>query len=77
MKYTDQQLVRHSVADLINDYRSTHRDFASGEMVRYHDTAAMVSLCEYAYDCKQKAIAIFKHRHSARIGRFGQVNCDE
>ena len=73
MKYTDQQLVRHSVADLINDWRVNAEHFASGDMVKYHDTAAMVALCEYAYECRQKAIAIFKNRHNARIGKYGEV----
>lgn len=73
MKYTDQQLVRHSVSDLINDWRANAEHFASGDMVKYHDADAMVALCEYAYDCREKAIAIFKNRHSAKIGRYGEV----
>lgn len=73
MHYTDQQLAMMSVRDLINDFRATHKHFASGEMVKYHDTAAMVKLCEYAYECKQRAIAIFKNRHGTRVGKFGQV----
>lgn len=70
--YTDQQLTAFNIRDLISDYRSTHEHFASGEMVKYHDTAAMVALCEYAYDCKQKAIALFHRRHGARIGKYGE-----
>jgi hypothetical protein len=72
MHYTDAQLTRFNVADLINDYRTTHEHFAGGDMGKWHDTDAMVALCEYAYQCKQKAIAIFKNRHSARIGKYGE-----
>ena len=73
MKYTEGRLVRASVADLINDYKATHRDFASGGMVKYHDTKAMVALCEYAFECKQRAIRIFKNRHGAKVGKFGEI----
>lgn len=72
IKYTNQQLTRFNVSDLINDYRATHRDFATGDMGKWHDTAAMVGLCEYAYTCKQRAIAIFKNRHNSRIGPYGE-----
>ena len=71
--YSDAQLVRFSIRDLINDYRSTHSDFASGEMVKYHDTRAMVALCDYAYMCKQRALNLFRNRHGAKVDRFGQV----
>lgn len=71
MRPSNFSLLRASIADLINDYRATHSDFASGEMPRYHDTQAMADLAEYAYRCKCQAIELFRKRHSAEPNRYG------
>lgn len=72
MKYTDQQLHSMNVRDLINDYRSTVADLQSGEAAKFHDGYQLARLAEYAEQCKQRAIALFKARHRATIGQFGQ-----
>ena len=71
MKPSDFSLLRGTIADLINDYRVTNRDFASGEMTRYHDTKAMADLAEYAYRCKLQAIYLFRRRHTVKPDRYG------
>ena len=72
-RYTDQQLIMHTIHDLINDYRCVHRDIASGDMTKYHDSNELARLCDYAYDCKIRALKIFRNRHCSRIGKYGQV----
>lgn len=72
MKYTEQQLARAYIRDLINDYRCTHRDLSDGSAVKYHSVQAMADLAEYAYKCRQDAIALFRNRHGVRPDRFGQ-----
>ena len=71
--YSRQQLVNFAIRDLINDYRATVGHFASGELVQYHGTSALVALAEYCADCKAKAAHMFRNRHRADIGRHGEI----
>lgn len=73
MRPQDSTLIRDNIRDLISDYRATCRDLATGDAVKYHDTRALVGLAEYAAECREKAFRIFRSRHTAKIGKFGET----
>ena len=75
-KYSDPQLAHASIRDLINDYRCTTRDLADFSAVKYHSVQAMADLAEYAYKCREQAIALFHNRHGARPNRYGSFGID-
>lgn len=66
---TTKSLLRHSVADQIADYRFSIRRLAEGEM----SNADMKAEEDYARKCITNVRRIFKGRHTAKIGRFGDV----
>lgn len=66
---TTKSLLRAHVADQIADYRFSLRRLAEGEM----SNADMKAEEDYAKKCIGNVRRIFQSRHTARIGRFGDV----
>ncbi len=69
MKPTTVSLLRAQVADQIADYRFSLRRLAEGEM----SNADMKAEEDYAKRCIGNVRRIFKSRHTAKIGVFGEV----
>lgn len=61
MHYSKQQMIRFQICDLITDYRCAVRD------------SHINGMHEYGLTCKRRAIELFRKRHSATIGKYGQA----
>lgn len=67
--YTDAQLTRAIVRDLVNDYRTTLEHIASGAIAKHGGDVEKMRA--YAEKCRQDVGKLFKHRRAIRLNQWG------